>query len=552
KSFEKKENLIILGLLHKELKNFDNSEKLLKEYLKNDSTNSQCYRILSDIAFKKKDHTEFTNYYYKTLDYLDNEETLNEIYLETEDIMSENEKKAYLNLSDIRQKRNYLLIFWKKKDPDIFTFSNERLVEHFNRLEYARKFLRLQNIKGYDERGEIYIKYGEPLDIFRGQTLIFNGSIIETRSNESWTYFNLNSNLSYDFVEFGAIYREVDDLSKALLTIKSPLLTHELYKQRSYLGSSFMQLANSMDFDREIIEFKSKREIAKNSVPDEYYFPERKDSNINFLIDHSQFKGEYDRTILFLYSGIAGKYLDFKNFDPEHLKAPLNNRIIFIDSLSNRAVDVENHKALIRTSENFDSEQFLLDINKIILIPGNYIFGIEYYSEDRKDRGFSKKDIQINKFSNDALQISDILLAYNYAPENAEQKFQRNDINLIPMPYPVTNNKRKLGVYFEIYNLEKDDYGEISYEITYDILKEQENRSFVKNVISKLKGKFSDTINISSSFIRDSEKKDEGNFLFLDINTLNKGRYILNLKVRDLSDNEITETSKKFIIVNGN
>ena len=54
--------------------------------------------------------------------------------------------------------------FWLEKDPDPTTVLNERLIEHWQRIAYARKnFKKNKNtIYDTDDRGLIYVKYGEP------------------------------------------------------------------------------------------------------------------------------------------------------------------------------------------------------------------------------------------------------------------------------------------------------------------------------------------------------------------------------------------------------
>lgn len=55
-------------------------------------------------------------------------------------------------------------LFWIERDPRPITRVNERLLEHWERIAYARKhFTKNRNtVYGTDDRGTIYVKYGEP------------------------------------------------------------------------------------------------------------------------------------------------------------------------------------------------------------------------------------------------------------------------------------------------------------------------------------------------------------------------------------------------------
>ncbi|MFQ5675291.1 MAG: GWxTD domain-containing protein [bacterium] len=54
--------------------------------------------------------------------------------------------------------------FWKQKDPTPSTEINERLLEHWERIAYARKKFRKRRntVYGTDDRGLIYVKFGKP------------------------------------------------------------------------------------------------------------------------------------------------------------------------------------------------------------------------------------------------------------------------------------------------------------------------------------------------------------------------------------------------------
>ena len=60
--------------------------------------------------------------------------------------------------------------FWVNKDPTPTTATNERLLEHWQRIAHARKNFRngKNTVYGTDDRGLIYVKYGEPERIARG------------------------------------------------------------------------------------------------------------------------------------------------------------------------------------------------------------------------------------------------------------------------------------------------------------------------------------------------------------------------------------------------
>jgi len=94
-------------------------------------------------------------------------------------IASDQEKDIF-NKLDARGKQEFLLHFWRSKDPDHETPENEFMIEHFKRLDVAERKFSGGNAS---DMGRIYIMYGPPLDIER-QTPMMIGA----RSIEIWAY----------------------------------------------------------------------------------------------------------------------------------------------------------------------------------------------------------------------------------------------------------------------------------------------------------------------------------------------------------------------------
>ena len=61
--------------------------------------------------------------------------------------------------------------FWIFKDPVPTTEKNERLIEHWQRIAYARENFKNENtnVYGTDDRGLVYVKYGEPDEKLAGK-----------------------------------------------------------------------------------------------------------------------------------------------------------------------------------------------------------------------------------------------------------------------------------------------------------------------------------------------------------------------------------------------
>lgn len=91
--------------------------------------------------------------------------------------MDADEQKVYRDLSHVappdelanweaatEPERDALwLAFWNERDANPATIANERLVEHYRRVMYARIHFS-EKVYPFDRRGEIHVRYGEPDD----------------------------------------------------------------------------------------------------------------------------------------------------------------------------------------------------------------------------------------------------------------------------------------------------------------------------------------------------------------------------------------------------
>ena len=88
------------------------------------------------------------------------EEAERALYTDISHVASARELEEYRSTPEEEQVA-YLERFWRRRDPDILTRINERIIEHYRRVWFARTFFS-KKIHPWDRRGEVYIRYGEP------------------------------------------------------------------------------------------------------------------------------------------------------------------------------------------------------------------------------------------------------------------------------------------------------------------------------------------------------------------------------------------------------
>jgi GWxTD domain-containing protein len=88
------------------------------------------------------------------------------------------------------EKQKRFLEFWKRKDPNPNTVRNEKMEEHYARIEYANKHFKHYSEGWRTDMGMVYIIFGTPNNVDRHP---FDS---DAKPYEVWAYYELN----YSFV----------------------------------------------------------------------------------------------------------------------------------------------------------------------------------------------------------------------------------------------------------------------------------------------------------------------------------------------------------------
>lgn len=92
------------------------------------------------------------------------EEDIQRYYDQIKYIANNDELELFKQL-DERGKENFLINFWRSKDPDPETQENEFMIEHFGRIDYANKHFKGQRGGVKSDMGRVFIVYGQPSDV---------------------------------------------------------------------------------------------------------------------------------------------------------------------------------------------------------------------------------------------------------------------------------------------------------------------------------------------------------------------------------------------------
>ena len=270
-------------------------------------------------------------------------------------------------------------------------------------------------------------------------------------------------------------------------------------------------------------------------IPDFHDFA-RGAQPLDFWYRTASFKGKDGRTRLEIYSGIPPDSL---------LKKQEGTWVIRSAVLTDPAVDQTYrderkfflNETFLQTSVDTSSgwQNLVLDMAAIEAPPGTYELGLRVREAETRRFQIYQQQIILEDYSRADLNLSDIELAWSISDE-AEGVFVKQGLNIMPMSVWAFPEKHPAFLYFEIYHLSKNEFGQTHYRVTYNIQsKDQKNRGArVLAGLGRLLGKEERQQGVSVTYDQIGNTTDGLSYVELNLDGAGKGDHEVQVTVEDL------------------
>ena len=524
------ENLYSYGLACVQAKEFDTILEHIAPYLSANPDIVQLLPIVAQGHFYNDEAQKALELFERYLANIKSSERAH--YTDIAYVASDTELQEYHAATPGPEQQAYREQFWARRDPDILTKLNERVIEHYRRTWYARTYYS-SNVYPWDERGAVYIRYGEPnyrsrsndrnfvqtaevervrtqmaVDIYgpEAATYTFTGPVFPIRTS---------LDISFDLVEGNPFERnplERDGTIESVLNEQGKLNTRLKFGRFSPVTIdseidtvpwetwTYIQLNGGIEItftdemgngrydfaplpdatgiaDPEAIAYLARMtehmpaviyQQAVSTSPDFYRLGLPGDI-LNFYYDLAHFRGPDGQTNLEIYYGIP----------PEQVEIEQEADSSFIHVQLAVALANEGHTSIYRTTDEFayrgaqvpstiEQGSFVPEIIKTQVPPGKYELQVQMKDLISGRTGLYRQELQVRDYQIPELQVSEIQLASSIAEDGAT-KFLKEDVWIIPMPTRSYAATQNVYAYFEIYNLTKDTFGQTRYKTEYRI-----------------------------------------------------------------------------------
>lgn len=486
-----------LGLIYLETGNLDKMVSLFKEMVKQDSLDKDAHLFLGLGLYRLGRHKEANNEYTIAKSLMDEKER--EVFDSVEPILSLKEQKEYRRSEN---KTKFIRSFWKKRDPLFLTEYNERVLEHYSRIAYAnlRFGVPKLGIDGYEtDRGQIYIRYGEPKIKKKIRPEIENGIFYPT--TDVWIYGN-----------FQFVFEDVYSSGNYTFSDAMPGASHIRSRYPGSYTWQAIELRNKMP---EIYEYKIKGK--KFALP--------------YVC--ADFRGTNDKSLTKICYGIPsdmiqGAYL-----------LPVEKGLFLFDEswnivCKNVVKEPVSGILLVLAGKKLFAEEKVFQVK-----PGNYNLAIEISDPISGNVGAVRQNVFVESYDYIHLQLSDIALILKVV-------LTGDSTATVMCPTLTYLKSQPINIYYEIYNLHKNQMGRTNYQVNYSIYREPKNNKGLAKLtkrLGKLLGINENRAVVTLSFKGSGTATQKHQNVTIDMTDTDEVEYKLVITLVDLNSGK--QTSKE-------
>ncbi|MBX7150287.1 GWxTD domain-containing protein [bacterium] len=572
-----------LGYLYKEEKKYELAVDAFKQGAIINLQDTWPLIELSLVFIEMNRPEEASEAFNAGLNEIKNIKLINKLFIDVQDIATKFELAQWDSLNSDNEKLQFLKTFWKKRDPNPIDPVNQRLIEHYKRLTYARQSYGRPLKPWYDDRGLVYVRLGKPDRVYFGKPKQ------DVRENESWLYDNIKAGLHFDFVEFNGNY-ELRSLLDAAEKSASMEEIISIFEERSMLHSYYQEMYQKIRTQADVqrgraeeqlnnfsyggggnlnsaferleqsqmgVQFLGNNTYQQDYIGNQVFAQQNQHFVFDFGAPHlpmnvnfASFKGSTKNSRLEFYFIVPFEKLSFipdKNqFEKYSSNLKLNLKIY--DTKYNEITSTER-EVTVNSNATELKTHFYLDQIEHELSPGKYVMAVEVRNNEKDRVGIYQFVVSVRDYSADTLTVSDIELAQYVDNTLVKDKFVKPQSTLKVVPNPAAGilKNKPLTVYYEVYNLTVNNEGKSSYQVSYSIKMLDTDQSF----LSSIAGIFSSSKDASTTSVTVKEGKStsEKEYIGFDISELPKGVARLEIKVKDLLSNKETVSGINLTIV---
>jgi len=367
--------------------------------------------------------------------------------------------------------RNY----WSERGGVDLNRLPTRWIEHIWRVTEARHLFGTRRFP-WDFRGELFVRYGPP----EYRITDLSGTNLDLILDELYI-----SRLNYRMFDLNMPYSAIDSIMDEfrlnnmtmaqIVSQRGDRIEFWIYKKNGLL----FRMSDPLMRDEFQLAFQIDRQLNDNlqsrlpviSKIEEITEP------LHPILQIAQFRGSEGKTRLHTY--ISTPVVELTGVLSGNLPSTFLSSSVILTDDSTREVAEGSRKRWLQAGPSTEvqrSRRFVEAIS-FLVDAGDYWFTtfMEHPDSDRVG-SFGPRRITIRDYSNASFSMSDAVLAATDSLGRFESNLLDEGVPYLPQPGSVFDLEKPFIIYFEVYNLQSDQAGISTYNITFEVFPEPRSR----------------------------------------------------------------------------
>lgn len=486
----------------------------------------------------------------------------------------------------------FLKAFWLKKDPFKTSGGIMRRVEHYRRVWYARLYFGKKQWP-WDKRGDVYVRYGDPdyksnwremnakvpLKVQRVQEQIafqlygrqgldvtYVGPVFPIRTERDDVDLNRPLNdpgfagiglLGWKPVTVGNawtavpwevwIYTEIDNGLEVVFTDEyhsgiygfAPVPNLSLDEVRSVADRD---RGSPLTFAQRLTTFSPANRVASVASKEPEHFDISDLEPFKFYYDPLAFRGPNGQTELQIDFGLPIDDVILPD-DRGKFSIAVERRFALLDARNTEVARSRKDMGLSISDEIRGKGLMARDQVRLNMPPGTYELAVQMWRVETNLLGVYHQTLDVHDFTGDALMLSDLQVAQHIAEktDKSNPTFVRGKWSLVTSPSRTFREGDPVFVYFEAYNLSRDQFGATHYEVSFTFGEEK--------TLTQARIRQKDGESVAVQYSQTGTETWVADYVELNIGKVKPGRYALHMHMRDLNSEQETDREGIFRVI---
>jgi hypothetical protein len=287
-------------------------------------------------------------------------------------------------------------------------------------------------------------------------------------------------------------------------------------------------------------------ERAAAATPD-HYVPEYEVAPFDFYFDQADFRGSEGRSALEVYYGVPRKSASYVP-ETDSTRMVVERQAALVSTTADTVYRTGGELIYQDAGDRRAEGAFVPDLVRLEVPSGVYRMEVRARNRLNGRLGIYRKLVVVKDYVKEGLRLSDLQLAWGISEAETVNRFNKGDLQVIPMPTRMYPQGKSVFVYYEIYNLVGDEFGQTKYRVEYTVRPRVglSVGSIVSRLVQTFTGKKKEEVAVGYEQVGQGES--EAAYVELDLGESRPGRHELSVEVTDLNSGQ-TALREAFFLV---